>query len=54
MDFTPLNVSGRIAIRTVKVSRMIDHPHEPPTRSCQNSRIHWQASISGLRMSFID
>ena len=25
MDFTPLNVSGRIAIRTVKVSRMIDH-----------------------------
>ena len=28
MDFTPLNVSGRIAIRTVKVSRMIDQPQE--------------------------
>ena len=52
MDFTPLNVSGRIAIRTVNVSRMIDQPQLPsksPIRSCQNWRIASQASISGCR-----
>src|SRR5215204_37166 len=55
IDFTPLNVSGRITIRTVKVMRMIATPQLPSRlsfssiRSCQNSRIHWQASISGCR-----
>jgi hypothetical protein len=53
IDFTPRKVSGRMKMRTVKVSRMIDQPHDPPSRSCQNSSTHWQASISGLRMFFI-
>ena len=41
--------------RTVKVIRMIATPQLPVTvslgsiRSCQNSRIHWQASTSGCR-----
>ncbi len=52
IDFTPLNVSGRMNIRTVKVSRMIDQPQEfgpSPITPCQNSSTHSQASIRGWR-----
>src|SRR4051794_28768580 len=56
MDLMPLKVRGRIASRTVKVSRTIDQPQLPsksPSRPCQKSRTALQASISCLTTGMI-